>query len=182
MDFACVEISTGTLRYVLRTSISFVSKMYRHTAKKFATPYPAKTHLYAVSKSRPALFWRTMGRAPHRAPSAPPESRTTLYQDKVHVRCLSETRLGSAACSIANAALRSVPIPLSIAMKLMTTRPTGVLNEISATPPNEASVARRINDPRLPSTSTRKLIHAVATALPARPAAITAPIHVALKT
>ena len=97
------------------------------------------------------------------------------------VRGLPMEELPTALGSIAKAALRSVPIPFSMAPKPRTISSRGERNRINATPPNAERTARNVSDRRLPIKSTRKLISAVAAALPARPAAMTAPIQVALR-
>ncbi len=112
------------------------------------------------------------------APKAPLESSTTLYQARLHVRLWSETNPGMTACSSAKAALRSVPIPLSM--------PTKAIGASSGTPawktkgraPSAVSKERANSVRLLPRRSALIVTTAVAAAAPAKPAAITMPIAV----
>ena len=69
----------------------------------------------------PVQTWIATGRAPASAPRAPEVSSTTLYQESAQVRLRSPTEPGITACSTANAALRSVPMPFSMQTNASTT-------------------------------------------------------------
>src|SRR5215469_3712230 len=82
------------------------------------------------------------------ATSAAPLSSKTLYQDRPHVRLLLGTSPGMIACSSAKAALRSVPIPLTIPTKTSSKRIGNDGSATSARPPKAASKEKETNDAR----------------------------------